>query len=254
MFGSVVQGSPPIKEEELERRVFEVAEEYGLDVVKELDEVGVKYLGTYVNARTSKEGPKLRIDFDSRNFFKQSREEQKRTILHELIHIKQFNNSLDEWAKEEFDVSDKFAEKLDGTIWEDVKSIEGETELILSSFFPEEDSSYPYAQSSKERELDSQDLDIDSEITEEIEDEASEILDEYREIENKEFEENIYIEEGSIAGTDYRVAVMGEDAPDKGPAQVEDYLSNQIDQKEEYSHEISQEYGLEHYSAQSDLS
>ncbi|MFB6100418.1 MAG: hypothetical protein ABEK16_04035 [Candidatus Nanohalobium sp.] len=236
-----VQTAKP-REEKIRERVFQVAEDYGLDIEQELDEVGVKYLGTYVNARTSKAGSKLRIDFDFRNFFKQSEEEQRRTILHELIHVKQFNNSLDEWAQDEFDVSDRFAEKLDGTIWEGVKSVEGETELILSSFFPEENSSYPYAESSKERELDSLGLDIDSEITDEIEDEAEEILDEYREIDNIEIEENSYLEEGSIGDFDYSVAVMGEDAPEKGPRQVEDYLTGEIEKGVDYGPSVASDY------------
>lgn len=222
------------RKQEMKETVHEVAEEYGLNIEEELDEVGVKYLGTYVNARTSKEGSNLRIDFDSHNFFNQSEEEQRRTILHELIHIKQFNNSLDEWAQDEFDVSDEFAEKLDGTIWEGVKSVEGETELILSSFFPEDNSSYPYAQSSKERELESRGLDIDSEITDEIEEEAEEILDEYREIDNVEIEENSYLEEGSIGDFDYEIAVMGEEAAEKGPEMVEDYLTGEIEASVDY--------------------
>jgi hypothetical protein len=229
-------------EEKLEQRVLRVAEKYGLDVEDELDGVGVKYLGTYVNARTSKKGPNLCIDFDSRNFFKQSEQQKRRTILHELIHVKQFNDSLDVWAREEFDVSEDFAEKLDGTIWEGVKSVEGETELILSSFFPEEDSSYPYAQSSKQRELESQGLDIDSEITQEIEEEAEDILEGYREVESVEVEENVYIEEGSIGDIDYSVAVMGEDAAEKGPQQVEDYLTSEIEDQIEYNPAPSQDY------------
>ena len=241
---SLVSLQQDSRKQEMEERVHEVAEEYGLDIEEELDEVDVKYLGTYVNARTSKEGPNLRIDFDSHNFFNQSEEEQRRTILHELIHIKQFNNSLDEWAQDEFDVSDEFAEKLGGTIWEGVKSVEGETELILSSFFPDDDSSYPYAQSSKERELESRGLDIDSEITDEIDEEAEDILDEYREIDNIEIEENSYLEEGSIGDIDYSVAVMGEDAPEKGPRQVEDYLTSEIEDSLEYASESIEAYSL----------
>jgi hypothetical protein len=236
---SIVSLQQDSRKQEMEERVFDVAEDYGLDVEEELDEVGVKYLDTYVNARTSKEGPNLRIDFDSHNFFKKSEEEQRRTILHELIHIKQFNNSLDDWAQDEFDVSEEFAEKLDGTIWEGVKSVEGETELILSSFFPEDNSSYPYAQSSKERELESRGLDIDSEITDEIEEEAEEILGEYREIDSVEIEENSYLEEGSIGDLEYEVAVMGEDAAEQGPEIVEDYLTQEVEEAIEY--DVSQD-------------
>jgi hypothetical protein len=230
------------REKSLEEKVLQVAEDYGLEIEDELDDVGVRYLGTYVNARTSKAGSKMRIDFDSHNFFQMPEERQRRTILHELIHIKQFNNSLDEWAREEFDVSEKFAEKLDGTIWEGVKSVEGETELILSSFFPEEDSSYPYAESSKESELENLGLDIESEITEEIEDEAEEILDEYRDIESSEKEGSVYMEEGSIGEIDYAVAVMGEDA---GPEDVEDYLVDEIGEELD-----PEEYGASGYGAE----
>ncbi|MFB6114746.1 MAG: hypothetical protein ABEK04_00505, partial [Candidatus Nanohalobium sp.] len=73
-----VQTAKP-REEKIRERVFQVAEDYGLDIEEELDEIGVKYLGTYVNAQTSKAGSKMRVDFDFRNFFKQSEEEQRRT-------------------------------------------------------------------------------------------------------------------------------------------------------------------------------
>lgn len=223
------------KAQKLRKRVFQVARDYSLDIEGELDQIGVNYLGTYVNARTKKEGGRVKIDFDSHNFFQLSKERQRRTILHELIHVKQFNNSLDDWAKQEFDVSEDFAEKLDGTIWEDVKSVEGETELILSSFFPDEDSSYPYAQGFKRREFESDGIDIDSEITQQIEEETEEILNKYREIENIEVEENIYIEEGSIGETNYKIAIVGGNALQYGPKQVENYLEEEIEEPD-YSH------------------
>ena len=222
------------KKEGIRKKVFQVAEDYGLDIGQELDEVGVKYLGTYVNARTSKAGSKMRIDFDSHNFFQMPEEKQKRTILHELIHIKQFNDSLDAWARDEFDVSEDFAEKLSGTIWEGVKSVEGETELILSSFFPEEDSSYPYAQRSKESELENLGLDIDSEITEEIEEEAENILEGYREVEDSWEEDDVYMEEGSIGDLEYSVAIFGGDQE-----AAEEYLKGEI------AGEMEPGYGLE---------
>jgi hypothetical protein len=228
------------RQEEIERKVFQVAEEYGLDVEKELDEVGVKYLGTYVNARTSKAGSKMRIDFDSHNFFQMPEERQRRTILHELIHVKQFNDSLDSWAQDEFDVSEDFAEKLSGTIWEGVKSVEGETELILSSFFPEEDSSYPYAQSSKESELENLGLDIDSEITEEIEEEAEDILEGYREIEDSWEEGEVYMEEGSIGDVEYSVAVFGGDEE-----VAEEYLKGEIEAELEPKYGVDADYSPE---------
>ena len=205
------------RKEKLEERVQKVAKEYGLDIDDELDEVGVKYLGTYVNAQASRQGPDFRIDFDSNNFFQQSEERQRRTILHELIHIKQFNNSLSDWAKEEFDASDDLAEKLDGTIWEDVRSIEGETELILSNFFPEEESTYPYAQSRKETEFGEIDLEDEFDTEENLED----IMDEYKVEEDSWKEEDLYIEEGQFQGEDYTVAVFGADKPEET---VEEYL------------------------------
>ncbi|QGA80444.1 hypothetical protein [Candidatus Nanohalobium constans] len=215
-----VQTQDP-REEELRERVREVAEKYGLEIENELDDVGVKYLGTYVNAQTSLEGPKLRIDFDSHNFFKQSEKRQRRIILHELIHVKQFNNSLSDWAENEFDVSDEVAEKLDGTIWEDVRSVEGETELLLSSFFPEQDSSYPYAQSSKEREFDG--IDLDSEFDSNTEDELDDIIDEYKLKEDSWDEDGLYIEEGEFKGVEYSVAVIGSyESPEE---KVDEYLT-----------------------------
>jgi len=219
---------PSLKDrsDQMRERVLEVAEDYGLEIEDELDEVGVKYLGTYVNAQASKQGPNFRVDFDSTNFFKMDEERQRRTILHELIHIKQFNNSLSEWAQDEFDASDELAEKLDGTIWEDVRSIEGETELILSNFFPEEESTYPYAQSRKEKEFEG--IDLDSEL--DIEDEAEEILDEYREIDESWEEDGLYIEEGQFNGEDYTIAVLG---TEKAEEKAEDYIISNINYEAE---------------------
>ena len=205
------------RKKELEERINRVAKQYGLDIEGELDEVGVKYLGTYVNAQASKQGTNFRIDFDSTNFFKMNSERQRRTILHELIHIKQFNNSLSDWAKDEFNASEELAEKLDGTIWEDVKSIEGETELILSNFFPEEESSYPYARSRKEKEFES--IDLDEEF--DTEDELDDIIEEYKLEENSWKEEDMYLEEGEFKGEEYSVAVFGADNPEE---KVEEYL------------------------------
>jgi len=205
------------KQEELEERVQRVAEDYGLEIEAELDEVGVKYLGTYINAQASKQGTNFRIDFDSTNFFKMDEERQRRTILHELIHIKQFNNSLSNWAKKEFDASEELADKLDGTIWEDVRSVEGETELILSNFFPEEESSYPYAQSRKEKEFEGIDLEEEFDTEEDLED----IIDEYKVEADSWKEEDLYVEEGEFKGEEYSVVVFGADnLEDK----VEEYL------------------------------
>ncbi|MFB6159330.1 MAG: hypothetical protein ABEJ95_06795 [Candidatus Nanohalobium sp.] len=70
----------------LEDRVFDVAGDYGLDIAGELDGVRERYLGTYVNARTGMRGSDLLIDFDPHNFSGKSGREQRRIILHELIH------------------------------------------------------------------------------------------------------------------------------------------------------------------------
>jgi hypothetical protein len=205
------------EKEELKERVLQVAEQYNLQVQQELDEVGLKYLGTYVNAQASKAGSKFRIDFDSTNFFKMEEQRQRRTILHELIHIKQFNNSLSNWAKEEFNVSDEVSEKLDGTIWEDVRSVEGETELLLSKFFPNQESTYPYAEKRKEKEFN--EIDLEKELG--INEEQHSI---YREIEDITVEENIYIEQGQINGEKYEVTVIGDYTDDEAFEKVTDYL------------------------------
>ena len=222
--------APKRDADEMEELVLEVARDYSLDVAGELDEVGVKYLGTYVNAQASKEGSNFRIDFDSTNFFNQSEERQRRTILHELIHIKQFNNSLSDWACNEFDVSDEVAEKLDGTIWEDVRSVEGETELLLSTFFPEQESTYPYAQSRKETEFEG--IDLEDEIGIDEDDHSI-----YREIEEITVEDNIYIEEGTLNGEDYSVAVMSDYTVEEGFQKAQEYIQNEIANDVEYGPE-----------------
>lgn len=222
------------REEDISQRVFEVAEEYGLDVEEELDRVGVKYLGSYVNARTSSQGAVIRIDFDSQNFFEKSKPEQKRIILHELIHVKQFENSLSDWTKNQFDVSEEFAEKLDGTIWEDVKSVEGETEMILGNMFPEMGSSYPYAQDSKQREMEGLGINVESELTVEAEHALAEVVENYRQVDESWEGENIYIEEGSVQGINYEVAVTGygEDPEEAVESYIEERLEEYIPPEE----------------------
>lgn len=231
------------KQELLEEQVFQVAEQYGLEIKEELDEIGVRYLGKYVNARTSWEGSDLRIDFDSQNFFKKTEAEQKRIMLHELIHVKQFNNSLSDWTREQFDISDGFAEKLENTIWEDVRSIEGETELILSNLFPEMNSSYPYELESKQRELEGANIDVDSELTREVEEMTEEIVARYREVEESWSEENIYIEKGSINGFEYEVAVTGEEIGN-AEEKVSDYIEEKV---EEYLTSAEETYSSAEY-------
>lgn len=233
--------------QDMEQQVEQVAEEFNLEIEEELDEVGVKYLGGYTNARTSKTGAKTRIDFDSQSFFDKTEKRQKRIILHELIHVKQFENQLSDWAEKEFGVSEKFSDELEDTIWQDVRDIEGETEILLSTLFPEEQSSYPYHKQAKQRELESKGIDVE----EEMQHEENSL---YREVDSIEIGENIYREEGVLNNEEYTVAVIGDKAAEKGPAEVENYLEETINDYMTEEHPVQErieqtDYSQEGYAA-----
>lgn len=224
MFVSAEPSKPP-REERLEKKVNDVAESFGMDISDELGGIEVSYLQPNVNAQTFTENGQVKISFNSSNFFEKSESQRERIILHELVHVKQFNHSLHEWASDRFNVSDDFKEELMDSIWEDVRDIEGETEMIVSNLMDGK-GSYPHEKVAKENELASKGFDIDSELSQDIEEEMDQL---YKEVSNVEVGENIYIEEGEIDGVEYTVAVMGEYAPEKGPAQVESYLEQSFE-------------------------
>ncbi|MFB6244775.1 MAG: hypothetical protein ABEJ03_00320 [Candidatus Nanohaloarchaea archaeon] len=226
MIGAINPGFPSERDRNLEKRVLEVGEEFGLDVSDAVGSIEAKYLGGYTNARTSFGGEDISLEFDTASFFHKDEERQERIILHELLHVKQAQNELGRWAAEEFDVSREFASELQDTIWEDVRSIEGEAELLLSSLFPEQESAYPRAMEEKKKSLEAKGLDVDTEITEEVEEMEEEAVQHYRRVQDVEVGDNIYLEEGEIGGIEYRVAVMGEDAAETGARRVQEYLSS----------------------------
>jgi len=215
--------SPEEKKQIARRQVEETADELGMNLEGELDRVDVGDLGLYTNAVTVSSSRGTEIIFDRSNFFRKPEEDQTHTTAHELIHVKQFNNSLDKWAREEFNVSDEFAREL-GSNYNSAADMEGETEAILEPLFPGQKSSYPYFKTRKEREWSSKGIDVESELVQEIEDFEKEILSEYREVYSSVSGDNIYFEAGNIDGSEYMVTVYGLGAGEFGEDITESYI------------------------------
>ncbi len=194
-----------------------------MDLDGELDGVDIGNLGPYTVAATTPTPTGARVILDQHNYFRQPEKGQKRTMAHEFGHVKQFNNSLDDWMRNEFNVSDEFAEEL-GSNYGSVADMEGEIEAILDPLFPGQKSSYPYWKFAKEREWGSKGLDVESELVKEMEEFEKEILSEYREVYSSEKAQNFYTEAGNIDGTEYLITVQGPGAGDLGEEIAEDYL------------------------------
>lgn len=209
------------KEEVAKKRVLDVAERYNLDIEGELDEVSVGYLGPYTLGQASWNG-RTEISFDNKNFFSRSKEQQELTALHELLHVKQFNKSLGEWADKNFDISPEFRQELDSN-YKSRADMEGEVEVLINELIDTNFGAYPYWQKQKESELTAKGIDVGSELMKDIEALEDEIMEEYREIYTQFEMPGIYHEKGSYKGIGYEFSVFGTDSQ-YGEEVVEDYL------------------------------
>lgn len=218
---SSVDVKPSVKEEIAKKRVKDVADRYNLDVGSELQDVEVDYLGPYTLGQASWNGD-TKISFDRNNFFSQSKEQQELTALHELLHVKQFNQSLGDWASENFDISPEFREELDAG-YKNRADMEGEVELLIDKMVDTDFGAYPYWKRQKETELEAKGIDVESELVNDIEELENEVLDQYRQIYSQFKLPGIYHETGSYEGMEYEFSIIGSDSI-YGEEVVEDYL------------------------------
>lgn len=226
------------KEEIAKKRVRETAEKYNLDTDGELNEVDVGYLSGAI-ARTHSERDGASVVFDNESFFDQSKAGQELAALHELLHVKQFNKSLGEWAYNEIDASEEFSRELD-TGYKTSDDLEGEVELITDSVFPYSFSSfYPYQKASKKNEWEQKGFDLEEELFDEAKQEVENNYDTRSEPEiyGIAIEDNVYHEVGNIAGFDYEFTAFGEHADTYGPEIAKVYreiLSGYLEPEEDY--------------------
>lgn len=221
---------PGIKREIARKRIQDTAKEYGLDIQGELDGVDVDYLEPGVKAVTTFDGVNTEITFDY-SIFGRSKTEQELTALHELLHVKQFNNTLDEWLEQTFDANDLAEEVNNG--YQSAGEMEGEAEVIVDALFDHQyRSPYPYEKLRKEKELGEKGIDVETELTEDIENLKNELLGGYKEIYDTVEAKNIYKEKGEFTGIEYEFTIVGEDAKN-GEKEVNEYLEQLSDALEQ---------------------
>lgn len=214
---------PAIKEEIARTRVNEISEKYGLDLDGELDDIDTGYLDGAI-ARTVSDRDGVSVVFDENDFFDKSKTEQELTTLHELLHVKQFNNSLGDWAQNERGASREFANELD-TGYKTVGDLEGEVESITGEVFPYSlPSAYPYQKAKKQQEFEQKGFDLQDEL---FEDAKQEVENSYElpgaEIYDFAIEDGFYYETGSIGGFEYEFMAVGDKMGLYGPELAESY-------------------------------
>jgi len=221
-YGNELSLNPDVKRAVALNKVQEVNEEYNLGVEDELENVGVEYLGPYTNALTTGDGSS--VFFDTNRFFSNSEEEQKRTTLHELLHVKQLNGTLSGWLEDEIGVSEEFSDEISNR-YGSRQDIEGEVEVLLDHLLESDlPSSYPYAQSKKRKEWEMKGIDLESELVDDIEQLEYEVLGD-RDVYASASTEDIYVETGNYLGMGYQAVVYGPEAGYIGEEVVEDYLN-----------------------------
>lgn len=249
MFGSHHPGfelEPDINEEIARERLFEVSEKYGLDI----EDIDLEFDSTMpynIMGRTSVSGysssdPKITV---GESFVNASEAEQLKTMLHEGIHVKQFQNELGEWLMEEQNTSREFAveaEKYSNS--RNLEDIEGVTEVLTDNLLPfEAETGYPYEKRKKMSELEAKGFDVESELADSIGDEISGVMDDYREIYQSFDLGGIYIERGNFNGTEYTAILSGYGEPEEA---VSDYLIDDLE--ENYSQMLEPENEITEYA------
>ncbi len=158
-------------------RVNRVSEEFGLEAGSEIDRIEIDYLPQDILAQTRFNGARTELVFNRHRFSRIPEVEKRRTVLHELLHVKQFNNTLSDWLRQRFGVSEEFVKEMSGRT---VSDMEGEVELIIDKILPQDlPSSYPHEKERRERELKQKGIDPETELMEDIEKMEQEVMDAY---------------------------------------------------------------------------
>ena len=155
---------------------------------------------------------------------------QQHVLSHEGIHALDFDDELIPQLKDSRNVSGDAAQRISVLKDRGREEKEGVTQAINKRIMPDASSHYFYPDETREVEslLEQSGTDLDSELLEDIEDTEREVLDGYREINSQIAVRGLYLEEGSVNGTDYAVMVMGDGAEVYGEDLAGDYLSEEM--------------------------
>ena len=157
---------------------------------------------------------------------------QQHVLSHEGIHALDFDDELVPQLEASRNISSKAAQRISLLKDQGRGKKEGVTQAVNKRIMPDAASHYFYPDETKEVEhlLEQSGTDLDSELLEDVEDTEREVLDSYREIESQIAVPGLYLEQGSVNGTDYSVMVMGEGAEIYGEELASDYLSEDMDE------------------------
>jgi hypothetical protein len=238
---------PNVKEAVAQKRLSEVSERYGL----ELEDIDVEFDSSMpynVMGRTSVSGyssnqPEITVG-DS--FLEASEPEQLKTMLHEGIHVKQFQGEVDNWLRDEFNASRDFVREVEkSSDPRYTEEIEGITEALTDTILPfDVGTGYPYEKRSKMSELESKGFDIESELVEDIEGEFNGLVEDYKQIYESFDLGGAYLEQGEFNGVEYTALAIGYE---DGEAAVNEYLAESFD--EDYSEMLEPDSATEGYLA-----
>lgn len=214
-----------------------VGDETGLDFSDSIDDIEKKDMPALasmeqrnynLNGRTYERNVlNLSHEFDYLN-----PELQQHVLSHEGIHALDFDEELIPQLKDSRNVSSDAAQRISVLKDQGRGEKEGVTQAINKRIVPDAVSHYFYPDETREVEhlLEQSGTDLDSELLEDIEDTEREILDSYREIDSQIAVPGLYLEQGTVNGTDYSVMVMGEGAEAYGEALASDYLSEDMEE------------------------
>jgi len=152
---------------------------------------------------------------------------QQHVLSHEGIHALDFDEELISQLEASRNISSDAARRISVLKDQGRDKKEGVTQAVNKRIMPDATSHYFYPGETREVEhlLEQSGTDLDSELLEDIDDAEREVLDSYREIESQIAVPGLYLEQGSVNGTDYSVMVMGEGAEIYGEELAGDYLS-----------------------------
>ena len=157
---------------------------------------------------------------------------QQHILSHEGIHALDFDGELIPQLESSRNISPDASQQISLLKDQDRRKKEGVTQAVNKRIMPDATSHYFYPDETREVEqlLEQSGTDLDSELLEDIENTEREVLDSYREIESQIAVPGLYLEQGSVNGTDYSVMVLGDDAEIYGEELAADYLSDRKDE------------------------
>ena len=152
---------------------------------------------------------------------------QQHVLSHEGIHALDFDDELVPQLEASRNISSDAAQRISVLKDQGRREKEGLTQALNKRIMPDASSHYFYPDETREVEnlLEQSGTDLDSELMENTEDTEREVLESYRDIESQIAVPGLYLEQGSVNGTDYNVMVLGEGADIYGEDLAGDYLS-----------------------------